>query len=171
MSKSNYLSDKDYKDQFLWELQKYGNIQQERNFAIDIIWKERKYPIVTAKNTTIDLVEALKDKTWYSFFFFEDESFHTFNAAGTKWKKEIYYNKKELNDPGFFISLLHEVGHFPINDYITKLEEEKRAWIKAIQIAAALKNTHNICFLAGFKGHQDIYDYAKKFIKTYEKKK
>ncbi len=163
--------DNAYKDDFLSILKKYGKIEDMRKFQIDIQWKDKKYPTIISDYTKIDLVDILRKHTWYSFFFFEDENFYWKMPLGTPRKKEIYYNKNELDHAGFLLSLLHEVGHFPIHHDKDILQEEKDAWIKAMELARIFKNTYDVCFLAGFKNHGSVYNYTKKFIKTYEKDK
>lgn len=156
-----------YKDKFFSALQEYGEIEQTRNFDVEINGKRRKYFIVTTDQTKINLVSALKEKVWYSFFFFEGRDFWC-GSPLEKWKKEVYYNINELDDSWFFLSLFHEVSHFPLGYKENDPMQEKEAWLKAIQLARILKNTYNICFLAWFKDHLSVYDYARKFIKMYE---
>jgi hypothetical protein len=64
---------------------------------------------------------------------------------------------------------LHEVGHFPIDHNKKGVKDEQDARIKALHIAKTLKNTYNVCFLAGFTDHNDVYNYTKKRIDKYKK--
>jgi hypothetical protein len=158
-----------YKDKFFSALQEYGEIEETREFDVSINGKRRKYFIVTTNQTNINLVYALKEQVWYSFFFFEGPKFQAYSPL-EKWKKEIYYRIKELDDPWFFLSLFHEVSHFPLEDQKNDPKKEKECRLKAIWLAKALKTNYNICFLAGFKNHESVYDYTRKFIRTYERK-
>ena len=170
-----------YKDKFLSILEGYGNIENTRNFDTNIkknsiknsikiffSWNKRKYPKIITDQSKIDLVDILKKHTGYDFSFFEGDNFLAFPKENTvEW--EINYNKNELEKKGFFFDLLHEVGHFPRDwDHEDRIQAEKTARIKAIQLAKIFKNTYNICFLAGFENYDEVYNYAKTYIKKYE---
>jgi len=170
-----------YKDEFLSILEGYGDIENTRNFDTDIkknsiknsiknffSWNKRKYPKIITEQSKIDLVDILKKHTGYEFSFFEGDHFLAFPRENTV-EEEINYNKNELEKKWFFFDLLHEVWHFPRDwDNEDRVQAEKKAWIKAIQLAKIFKNTYNVCLLAGFENYDEVYNYAKTYIKKYE---
>lgn len=169
MNKYQKIINTDFWEQFFWELTKYWSIQESRDFDITIEWKNRKYIKLISEKAELDLVDALRSITGYSFFMFEDNYFHCQYDHFKKRKKDIYYDPTEIELNWFLISLFHEAWHFPRIYELWEIWNEKIAWLNSIKIATALKNQYNFCSLAWFQWHNDVYNYINEPLLTYSK--
>lgn len=166
MNKYQKIINTDFKQICTSELEKYWEIEESRDFDITIEWKNRKYIKLISDKTELDLVDALRSITGYSFFMFEDTYFHCQYDHFKKRKKDIFYDPSEIWTNWFLISLLHEVWHFP-RVYEWKILREKLARLNAIKTATSLKNQYNFCSLAWFQWHNDVYNYIDEFLSTH----
>jgi len=164
-----------YQETLETAIQTYGTIEQRRLYTISFQGKQRKQITIILEDIQINLVNALQDISWYSFFFAEGRDFWARQASTPSRKKEIFYNPAESNAPTFLLDLLHEAAHFPkdkerdANNQEEELHRETQARIKALSLAKQLKETYNICFLAWIGNTSDIYQHIQKQLLTYHK--
>jgi len=163
----------DYRDHIFSVLEEYGDIKPQREFITTIRGDKRKDFCLTTSETAIKLTKALHEKTLFSFFFYPSNWFWAGKPTDPSRKKDIFYNSKEIDEKSFFLDIFHEVAHREKKEFWENLsprEElllEKEIRLQAIKLAGILKNEHNICFLAWFKGPQDVYDHIKYYLRTY----
>lgn len=166
MNKYQRFINTDFKQQCLSALENYWEIEESIDYDVNIEWKNRKYIKLISEKTELDLVDALRSITGYSFFIFEDNYFHCQYDHLKKRKKDIYYDPNEIGTKWFLISLLHEVWHFPRIYELWEIWNEKIARFNSIKIATALKNQYNFCCLAWFQWHNDVYNYINEYLLT-----